>query len=276
MFYFSSPFIAFFRGGGGESGFSHLAIALASFIALLVLLTYPYLSVPESIEIKEKDTLPIAKILRIIFHNRLFLLYALYFFFFQFSFEWMNAYNIYYFKYSINQEYFYSIYAVTILAQMFGASLYPKFNRLLSKMSIFYLSGFLSILGMLGLFTFGQTHADNIPLMFFAASVKQLGSGLFMVTVTHDLAFVIEVSKSESGKRYPAILTSAKLLLAKFTTALTGLGIGFGLHLAGYVGNHQQTPQTALLISLQAFGIPILLVMISMICYRKFSTLSSE
>ncbi|MGT2800520.1 MFS transporter [Streptococcus marmotae] len=261
--------------GGGNQGFARLALLVAVVVAVIVLLTYPHLPRLQAGEVGKKDYLSIAAIFRIVIQNKVFWRYALYFFFFQFSFEWMNAYNIYYFKYSIRQEYFYSIYAITILAQMFGASLYPKLNRLLSKTSIFYLSGFLSIVGMLALFTLGQTLADNVPLMFLAASMKQIGSGLFMVTATHDLALVIEVSERKTGHGHPAILTSAKLLLAKFSTALTGLGIGFGLHVAGYVNNQQQTPSTALWISLQAFGIPILLVMMSLISYRRFAKVSA-
>ncbi|MEX5398392.1 MFS transporter [Streptococcus sp. ZJ93] len=257
-----------------QHGFSRLTMFLVAFILLILFMGYPHLPTSQSVETKEKEYLPIAAVFRTIFQNKVFLSYALYFFFFQFSFEWMNAYNIYYFKYSIRQEYFFSIYALTILAQMLGASVYPRLNRSISKKAIFYSSGFLSIVGMLGLFTLGQTLADNVPLMFLAASMKQIGSGLFMVTATHDLALVIDISERETGSGYPAILTSAKLLLAKFSTAVTGLGIGFGLHLAGYVSNQQQTPDTAFWISLQAFGVPIILILISLICYQRFRKIS--
>lgn len=255
---------------GGEHGFTGLTIVIAVLVAVIVLFTYPHLPDPKPGPSEKKISLSLKEIYQLILQNHLFLNYILYFFFFQLSFEWMNSYNIYYFKYSINQDYFFSIYAFTILAQLFGASLYPRLAKLISKQLIFYLSACLSILGMLALFIVGQTLPDNSLLMFFAASIKQIGSGLFMVTATHDLAWVIDISSQKTGKYYPAIFTSAKLLVAKLSTSLTALGIGFGLHFAGYVNNQQQTPHTALLISLQTFGIPIIFVVISLIGYHFY------
>ncbi|MGT2833711.1 MFS transporter [Streptococcus halotolerans] len=257
---------------GGNRGFSSLTLVIAFLVASFVLLAYPHLPNLQPRAIVSKSVSP-KEIFQVLLSNKLFFAYALYFFFFQLSFEWMNAYNIYYFKYSINREYFYSIYAFTILAQLFGAGFYLKLNQYLSKQGIFYLSAALSVLGMSGLFALGQILPSNIPLLFLFASIKQIGSGLFMVTATHDLSLVIEVNESETGKNFPAILTAGKLLLAKLSTSVTALGSGFGLHLAGYVSNQEQTPHTAFLISLQTFGVPIVFIIISLACYSAFKRL---
>ncbi|WP_438478260.1 MFS transporter [Streptococcus pluranimalium] len=261
------PWLQFF---GSEHGFTGLTLVIASLVAVVVAFTYPHLPNPKVKNTEVRLSLSLKDIYQIIFQNRLFLSYILYFFFFQLSFEWMNAYNIYYFKYSINQQYFFSIYGFTILAQLFGASIYPKLHQRFTKQILFHLSAFLSIIGMLSLFTAGQLIKDNVLVIFLAASIKQIGSGLFMVTATHDLAWVIDVSSQKTEKAYPDILTSTKLLVAKLSTSLTSLGLGFGLYFAGYVNNQTQIPHTALLISLQTFGIPIILILISLLCYSLF------
>lgn len=254
--------------------FSRLALLLSLLVILILIFAYSQLpdsSVSEESREKQEKPLSIVASYANVLKNRSFLKYLLYFFFFQLSFEWMNNFNIYYFKYSINQEYFYSFYAFTILAQIAATLLYSKWNKRLTRTQLFYLSALLSISGMVCLFVFGQLAPSNLVLMFIAASIKQMGSGLFMVSATSDLAVVIRQNHTETGSDTPALFTSVKLLSAKFTTAVTGLGVGFSLSLIGYVHNSIQTSQTALSIGIAALIFPCLLVLISSLFYRYFN-----
>lgn len=205
-----------------------------------------------------------------IFKNRLFLKYLVYFFFFQLSFEWMNTFNIYYFKYSINQEYFFSIYAFTIIAQLLSAASYPKLNHYLNSSQIYYLSAFLSSVGMLILFGLSYFDPSNALLMFIAASIKQSGSGLFMVSATTELANIIQIESQNKQFSNTASLTAIKLFMSKFSTALSGLGVGFCLFLSHYVSNQIQSPETAHAIGIYALIIPIFMILISCLFYRYY------
>lgn len=156
------------------------------------------------------------------------------------------------------------------MAQLAAASLYPKWNRYLSASHLFLLSSVLSIIGMLMLFLFGRIAPTNALLMFLAASMKQMGSGLFMVSATVDLARSIHLSQLETGVYTPAILTSVKLLVAKFTMALAGLGVGMCLSFSSYISNTIQTDDTSLRIGLYALFLPIFMILLSCYFYVGF------
>ncbi|MGT2744330.1 MFS transporter [Streptococcus phocae subsp. phocae] len=267
------PLLHLLGGNHLIDGFFKLSLLLSSLIVVILLLSYPSLPDVRADEVsrKEGDSLvSMVACYQTVFRSKAFLKYIVYFFFFQLSFEWMNSFNIYYFKYSINQEFFFSLYAFTIMAQLAAASLYPKCNRYLSASHLFLLSSVLSTIGMLMLFIFGRIAPNNALLMFLAASMKQMGSGLFMVSATVDLARSIHLSQLETGVYTPAILTSVKLLVAKFTMALAGLGVGMCLSFSGYISNTIQTDDTSLRIGLYALILPVFMILLSCYFYVGF------
>lgn len=251
-------------------GFSLLSTFLALFIIVIISCVIPFL--PKSYLISSKNTFQVNLFRKIslILKDNIFLRYSLYFFFFQISFEWMNTYNIYYFKYSINQEYFFSIYAFTILSQMLGAYTYRFLNQFITKKLLFSLSAILSISGMIGLFLCGQLIPENVVLMFFAATIKQFGSGLFLASATYELSATIHKHHETSGHFNPALFTSAKLLISKLANALASFGLGFGLYSAKYIPNQVQSLSTTKQIAYQAFFIPIIYILISSLFYHYY------
>ncbi|CQR25271.1 melibiose:sodium symporter [Streptococcus varani] len=256
-----------------------LSYLVSLFIIFVLLFSYPLLPTIRHEQMKSRKGSPLSSIslcLKAILNSRIFLRYLPYFFFFQLSFEWMNSFNIYYFKYSLNQEYFFSIYAFTILAQMFGASIYPKLCRYINEVTLFYLATSFSIFGMLAIYVLGRLDPSNLLWMFVAACVKQIGSGLFMVATTADLAHSIQFSQEKTGLDNVAILTSVKLLVAKLSNAIAGLGVGMGLSYAGFVSNQIQSPETAMIIGRSALIIPVFIVLMSCFFYQRFVVYKSE
>lgn len=273
------PLLNFLSKGNLAHGFFTLSYYVSFFVVIMLLISFPYLpSVPsdELTKQKNKDNLNIIIFVKAILKNHVFLRYLTYFFFFQLSFEWMNTFNIYYFKYSINQEHFFSIYALSILAQIFGVGIYPKIAKSIKNEKIVYLAFLLSISGMLCLYVLGRFLPSNAVLMFLAACVKQVGSGLAMVSATAELVHAIHASSKQMGMNHVAKLTSVKLLAAKLTAALSGLGLGMVLSYSGYISNQIQTPKTAIVIGQSTFIIPVFLLFISSYCYYNFVKVREE
>lgn len=270
------PLLHYLGSNNLNLGFSRLSLYLAVLVFIITGLTFPFLPESSAISSRNQKSFTLLENFKIIKRSRIFFKYVLYFFFFQLSFEWMNAYNIYYFIYSIKQEKFFSLYAFTILAQMLGSFTYSILRRSMTKKTIFILSSFLSIIGMLGLYSVGQTMPNNSFMMFLMASAKQFGSGLFLVSATAELANTIGIHNKESGYFNPALLTSAKLLVSKFANAIASFGLGYGLALAHYLPNQDQSLETTKAIALQAFFIPIAFILISYVFYLRYQKYSGE
>ena len=86
----------------------------------------------------------------------------------------------------------------------------------------------------------------------------------------------VDYGEYKIGKRSESIIFSAQTFIVKFSTAFSGLIIGFGLTLIKYVPNAVQTDSTIMGMKLIMFLLPAILMVICGVMYAKFYKLNGD
>ena len=114
--------------------------------------------------------------------------------------------------------------------------------------------------------TFNLTAVAGICVKF--------GSGLQLGTVTVVLADVVDYGEYKLGTRNESVIFSIQTLLVKFASAMGALFTGFALDATGYVAGASQTMATQNGMRIIMVALPIILVLISYIIYKKYYKLN--
>ena len=184
---------------------------------------------------------------------------------------------IYYFKYVIGNENFFSVFTgFAGIAETSGLVLFPILSGKIGRKKTFFLACIIPVIGLLLLLVSGTVAPENTTLVALSGFLAKLGIGLSLGISTVMLADVVDYGEFKFGSRNESVIFSVQTLLVKSASAVSGWLIGVGLSLAGYVANAEQTPTAISGIRTLMIYFPMIISILGYVIYKKYYKLNDE
>ena len=185
--------------------------------------------------------------------------------------------QLYYFKYVIGSEELFTIFvSFSGIATICGLFVFPKIVEKLSRVKVHILGCTLPIIGILLLLIAGIIAPQNSLLVGLSGIIYSFGGGFFSGSQTVALADIVDYGEYKLGTRNESVVFSMQTLLAKVSTAFSGLLTGLILSTTGYVPNSVQSVSTINGLRVVMTVVPAIFILISIIVYKKFYKLNGE
>lgn len=240
--------------GNQEKGYSRWAMICAVIFFLGALITVS--TTRERIVIDQKEKFTLKKAFSIIRRNDQLLVFMIVAICFNTGWYLANGLGIYYFKFVVENEDLYGLFAIVVGAGQFvGLLLFPLLCKLLSKFTAVKLAMAASFVGYLGMFVATALQQHFIVFCVFTV-LCCMGIGCMFVSQTVMLADIVDYGEFKLGKRTDSIVFSMKGFLQKVAYTIQALVIGLGLALINY--EEKAVSQPASVIT----GIPIMMFLI--------------
>lgn len=185
--------------------------------------------------------------------------------------------NIYFFKYVVCHEDWFSIFSiVNFVVASVGLLVFPSLANKLSRKIIYILSIVFLITGLLGMFFIGVDKQTDIVLFFIVAGFFCLGNAFAGILTTVMLADTVDYGEYKCGVRSEAIVFSVQTFTAKFGSAIAGFIGAMVLSIVGYIPNVEQSANTILGLRLIMFVVSSIIFVIILGIYLKFYKLNGN
>ena len=185
--------------------------------------------------------------------------------------------NIYFFKYVVCHEDWFSIFSiVNFVVASVGLLAFPSLANKLSRKIIYILSIVFLITGLLGMFFIGVDKQTDIVLFFIVAGFFCLGNALAGILTTVMLADTVDYGEYKCGVRSEAIVFSVQTFTVKFGSAIAGFIGAMVLSMVGYIPNVEQSADTILGLRLIMFVVSSIIFVIILGIYLKFYKLNGN
>ena len=185
--------------------------------------------------------------------------------------------NIYFFKYVVCHEDWFSIFSiVNFVVASVGLLAFPSLANKLSRKIIYILSIVFLITGLLGMFFIGVDKQTDIVLFFIVAGFFCFGNALAGILTTVMLADTVDYGEYKCGVRSEAIVFSVQTFTVKFGSAIAGFIGAMVLSMVGYIPNVEQSADTILGLRLIMFVVSSIIFVIILGIYLKFYKLNGN
>ena len=187
------------------------------------------------------------------------------------------GFAVYYFKVVCGNEYLYSVFGGTKLAEMLGLVCFPYIAKKISREKTYALACSLPIVGLVLLGISGIIMPSNAVLVAVSFCLFMFGSGLSLGVTTCCIADVIDYGEVKFGTRNESIICSTQTFLMKSAKAAAGLFTGIGLQIVGYNAKLEaQSMFTVNGLRVLMIILPIFMAVCSYLIYSKRYTLKGE
>ena len=194
---------------------------------------------------------------RMVTRNKFLLILLTAIFFTQAANDMRTSAAIYFFKYNVGNESFYSIFmAIMIVSMIAGASITPRLAKKLGSKRNLYIVGTLIVI-VSGIVVM-LTPYDNLPLITISLAISSVGIGITYVMIRSMLADTVEYGEWKTGIRGEGLISSTFGISNKLGYAVGGSLTAFLLDSAGYVPNVAQNPQVQKIILYMLTLFPII------------------
>lgn len=265
------PFIHLVSPNSDRLGLKYLGLIIALIFVTLIAVTV--------IKVKETVPAPKAKIglksmFQILSQNDQLMIVMVTIVLFNIATYLTTSLGIYFFKYDIQNELLYSVFAgVAGIGQIFAMLIFPKLSVHFKRRQIFISAGIMSICGYVGLFFMSQLfeHMNTLAyvIMFFSGFIIFMGIGFINVLTTAMLADTVEYGEWKLGLRSESIIFSTQTFVVKLSSALSAFIMGIGLDVIHLIPNQVQTTNTILGLRLLMFLVPIIGLILSLIVFTR-------
>ena len=282
------PMVVRFGGGSNEAyGLHRWSMILAAVCIAMVLITVS--GTKERFIPEKKESITLKKAFITIKNNDQLLFFMITAICFNAGWYLTSTLGVYYFKHVLQQYELYSVFAAIVgVGQMLGLVLFNVLSNKYTKRPV--------IIGAMGISAFGYTmmfllrnhHGSPIgefPFLHvqidtgflwfaFFALLGAVGIGAMFVSETVMLADIVDYGEYKLGYRTDSIVFSMKSFLLKVAYSVQSAIMGIGLTLGNYNTDKNATfqPDSAKsAISIMAFGIPVVLIILSFLVFvRKY------
>lgn len=183
----------------------------------------------------------------------------------------VGGFAIYYFTYAMGDESLFPKYMMIAGgAEVAGVFLFPKLASILPRKNLWVIACGLPIFSCIVLVIMGVLAPGNTLLIGLSGAAIKFGVGIANALQTVMLADVVDYGEHKIGRRTESVIFSVQTMLVKFAGAAGAFIVGIGLSAIGYVPNVQQTDSTIFGLNMMMVGLPILLMLLSAIIYKRY------
>lgn len=259
-----------------EHGYTVFAVIIAVIFIVTIGITVFNVKEESTLGVKAQKT-SLGQAFRIIVQNDQLLAFIGLLLTFNLCTQIAKSFAVYYFKNVCGNEYLYSIFGFSIIAEMVGLVCFPKIASKISREKVYMGACMLPVLGFVLLGTFGFIAPKNAFFVVISCAFIFFGSGLSLGVTTCCMADVIDYGEVKFGVRNESVTCSAQTFLMKAATAAAGGLSGVGLQLVGYNAKLEvQSSGTLMGIRILMIIVPIILAFVSYGIYKKYYTLKGE
>lgn len=274
---FGLQIMDFLGKGNAQLGYTNFAIVIAVIFVITVGITVVNVKSADRVETKKPEKTSFKKMFQVIRKNDQLLIAIATILTFNFGMNCIAGVQTYYFIYVAGNKGLFSVFTMFAgFAEIFGLIIFPRLAQRLTKQQVYGLASGIPVVGLLILLVTGFIAPQNYFLTAIAGVCVKLGSGLQLGTVTVVLADVVDYGEYKLGTRNESVIFSIQTLLVKFASAMGALFTGFALDATGYVAGAVQSVATQNGMRIIMIALPIVLVIISYIIYKKYYKLNGE
>ena len=183
----------------------------------------------------------------------------------------VGGFAIYYFTYALGNAELFPVYmAVAGIAEVAGVFFFPRLAAFIPRKNLWLMACGFPILSGLVLVVMGFVAPGEVLFIGLAGAAIKFGVGIANALQTVMLADVVDYGEHKTGRRSESVIFSVQTMLVKFAGAAGGFIVGVGLSVVGYVPNVEQSSDTIMGIEVMMIGLPIILMTISAIIYKRY------
>ena len=255
-----------------SQGYFRLGLIIAIVFVISTIITV--LNVKEKNVVENNEKIKISEIKTILGKNDQLLVIIASVVIFQVAQFLYSGFLVYFFTYAVKDLNLYATFvAIGTVAQVASLMLFPKISQVVGRRNVYTIACILTVLGFGGMFV---VSGGNGILLCIVGIAYNLGVGLLNASVTVMISNAVDYGEYKIGKRSESIIFSAQTFIVKFSTAFSGLIIGFGLSIIKYIPNAEQTASTIMGMKMIMFLIPAVLMVLCAIIYTKFYKLHGK
>ncbi len=188
----------------------------------------------------------------------------------------VNNFNLYYFIYVLGDSTQFSFLGViNVVIGLMAVALFPTLTQKFSRRKLFIYSILVMVVALV-LYAFAGT---NVILTLVAAGLFALPQPLIFLVVLMTITDTVEYGQLKLGHRDEALVLCVRPLIDKLSGAITSGIVGLTAVWVGMTGKATAasiTPGNLLNFQIVMFAIPIVLIILATILYKKKVTLTEE
>lgn len=268
--------IEWLGNGDNALGFQRVSMVIAVFFIVSAIVTV--LNVRDTVKVeKQAEKIKPRDVMGIIFKNDQLVALIGIVLAFNMAMQLAGGFAIYYFTYAVgNKDLFPVFMMLSGAAEIAGLVLFPKVVQTFSRPTVWKMACAFPVLSCALLLFSGLVMPENHILVGASGAALKLGSGFALALSTVMLADVVDYGEYKNGVRTESVIFSVQTMLVKGASAIAGFLIGIGLTVAGYVPNAVQSESTIFAMRMLMIGIPLVLVCLSFLIYRRYYKLNGE
>ena len=256
-----------------SQGYFRLGLIIAAIFVISTIITV--LNVKEKNVVENDENIKLSEITTILGKNDQLLVIIASVVIFQVAQFLYSGFLVYFFTYAVKDLNLYATFvAIGTVTQVASLMLFPKISQVVGRRNVYTIACILTVIGFGGMFIVGGN--GNGILLCVVGIAYNLGVGLLNASTTVMISNAVDYGEYKMGKRSESIIFSAQTFIVKFSTAFSGLIIGFGLSIIKYVPNVQQTASTIMGMKMIMFLIPAILMVLCAVVYTKFYKLHGK
>lgn len=272
------PIITFLGTGmGGDSadGFFRFTLIVVAFFIVCEIICVR--NVREHVQTPLRQKISIKDVLTLLGRNDQLVIIIILTIIQQIAQNLVNGTIIYYFRYAIAHEEYYSAFmAAGAVTQFVAFIIFPSLVQNTSRRFVYILSACLMIAGYLSMFAFGSKADSSLIVAGGAFCIASFGVALSLVCTTVMLADTVDYGEFKLGTRSESIVFSMQTMTVKFGNALAGFMSSVTLAIVGYVPNVAQTESTLLGLRLVMFVASSILIVVMIFIYVRYYKLNGD
>lgn len=275
---FGLPIIAFLgRGLGGTESDGFFRFTMLVVVIFIICEIICVRNVREHVQTPLRQKISIKDVLKLLGRNDQLVVIIILTIIQQIAQNLVNGTIIYYFRYAIAHEEYYSLFmAAGAITQFVAFLIFPGLVQKTSRRFVYILSAALMVAGYLLMFFLGSKSDSSLVIAAGSYCIASCGVALSLVSTTVMLADTVDYGEYKLGTRSESIVFSMQTMTVKFGNALAGFMSSLTLAIVGYIPNVPQSESTLFGLRFVMFIASSILIGVMILIYLRRYKLNGD